>query len=328
AYIQPATGEKEADARHNREYTPREIHQLLETAGFAVTLLETGPFREEPRPEYGWVMRLLDQYKLPTHLRGDGIYAVGRKTGERRLVLRKRLELPADRRGGGGRPRNAGAGAHRDREDDRAGAPAQNHRPDFHSAAASHLAQSQPHPDHGAAGHPGPLSRLVRRRAMDPVHASAADANLLLRVRNRAANQVRKRSQPLRIRAVLLRRDAALAGLQRSVRAGADGHLGASEFREEAGFSGGDAAGESGGLGPGERVRDAGSVRRRGGYRQGASARDGRLAAAHSGAADLVHAGSVLVPRRAGCVCAGFRAVDRILSHAVVFPDSHLLPGV
>ena len=81
AYIQPATGEKEADARHNREYTPREIHQLLETAGFAVTLLETGPFREEPRPEYGWVMRLLDQYKLPTHLRGDGIYAVGRKTG-------------------------------------------------------------------------------------------------------------------------------------------------------------------------------------------------------------------------------------------------------
>jgi len=81
AYIQPATGEKEADARHNREYTPREVHQLLETAGFAVTLLETGPFREEPRPEYGWVLRLLDQYKLPTHLRGDGIYAVGRKTG-------------------------------------------------------------------------------------------------------------------------------------------------------------------------------------------------------------------------------------------------------
>jgi len=81
AYIKPATGEKEADARHNREYTPREIHQLLETSGFAVTLLETGPFREEPRPEYGWVERLLDRYKLPTHLRGDGIYAVGRKTG-------------------------------------------------------------------------------------------------------------------------------------------------------------------------------------------------------------------------------------------------------
>ncbi len=81
AYIKPASGEKEADARHNREYTPREVHQLLETSGFAVTLLETGPFREEPHPEYGWVTRLLDRYKLPTHLRGDGIYAVGRKTG-------------------------------------------------------------------------------------------------------------------------------------------------------------------------------------------------------------------------------------------------------
>ncbi len=46
-----------------------------------MTLLETGPFREEPRPEYGWVVPLLERYKLPTHLRGDGIYAVGRKTG-------------------------------------------------------------------------------------------------------------------------------------------------------------------------------------------------------------------------------------------------------
>jgi glycosyltransferase involved in cell wall biosynthesis/SAM-dependent methyltransferase len=81
AYIKPATGETEADARHNREYTPREIHQLLENAGFSVTLLETGPFREEPRPEYGWVVRLLERYKLPTHLRGDGIYAIGKKTG-------------------------------------------------------------------------------------------------------------------------------------------------------------------------------------------------------------------------------------------------------
>ncbi len=81
AYIKPAAPGEEADARHNREYTPREIHQLLENSGFTVTLLETGPFREEPRPEYGWVFRLLERYNLPTHLRGDGIYAVGRKTG-------------------------------------------------------------------------------------------------------------------------------------------------------------------------------------------------------------------------------------------------------
>jgi glycosyltransferase involved in cell wall biosynthesis/predicted SAM-dependent methyltransferase len=81
AYIKPAAPCEEADARHNREYTPREVHQLLENAGFTVTLLETGAFREEPKPEYRWVMRLLERYSLPTHLRGDGIYAVGRKTG-------------------------------------------------------------------------------------------------------------------------------------------------------------------------------------------------------------------------------------------------------
>jgi glycosyltransferase involved in cell wall biosynthesis/SAM-dependent methyltransferase len=86
AYVKPSTGATEPDARHNREYTPREIHQLLENAGFSVTLLETGPFREEPRPEYTWVERLLERYKLPAHLRGDGIYAVGRKTG----VVRER----------------------------------------------------------------------------------------------------------------------------------------------------------------------------------------------------------------------------------------------
>ena len=80
AYIKPnAAGE--ADPRHNREYTPREIHQLLENSGFEVTLLETGDFREEPHPEYGWVTHLLDRYGLEKSLRGEGIYAVGRKTG-------------------------------------------------------------------------------------------------------------------------------------------------------------------------------------------------------------------------------------------------------
>jgi hypothetical protein len=69
------------DARHNREYAPREIHQLLENSGFEVALLETGEFLEEPHPEHGWVTHLLERYMLPTHLRGDGIYAVGRKTG-------------------------------------------------------------------------------------------------------------------------------------------------------------------------------------------------------------------------------------------------------
>jgi SAM-dependent methyltransferase len=80
AYIRPSeTGQ--VDARHNREYTPREIRQLFETAGFEVTLLETGEFREEPHPELGWVSHLLKRYWLDTELRGDGIYAVGRKSG-------------------------------------------------------------------------------------------------------------------------------------------------------------------------------------------------------------------------------------------------------
>jgi glycosyltransferase involved in cell wall biosynthesis/SAM-dependent methyltransferase len=81
AYIKPAEGTGEVDARHNREYAPREIHLLLENSGFEVTLLETGEFRDEPHPEFGWINHLLERYRLPTDLRGDGIYAVGRKTG-------------------------------------------------------------------------------------------------------------------------------------------------------------------------------------------------------------------------------------------------------
>jgi len=81
AYIKPAEGTGEVDARHNREYAPREIHLLLENSGFEVTLLETGEFRDEPHPEFGWIHHLLERYRLPTDLRGDGIYAVGRKTG-------------------------------------------------------------------------------------------------------------------------------------------------------------------------------------------------------------------------------------------------------
>lgn len=80
AYIRP-NPEGDVDARHNREYTPREVYQLLENSGFEVAHLETAAFREEPRPEYHWVLHLLRRYQLPTDLRGDGIYALGRKSG-------------------------------------------------------------------------------------------------------------------------------------------------------------------------------------------------------------------------------------------------------
>ncbi len=80
AYIRPRT-EGEIEARHNREYTPREIDALLQNSGFEVTLLETGPFRDAPKPELRWVEHLLDRYILDPANRGDGIYAVGRKAG-------------------------------------------------------------------------------------------------------------------------------------------------------------------------------------------------------------------------------------------------------
>ena len=81
AYILPARNGEEVDARHNREYAPREIADLFRDAGFEVRRLETGPFREEPRPEHRWVEHLLRAYELSAELRGDGIYAVGVKQG-------------------------------------------------------------------------------------------------------------------------------------------------------------------------------------------------------------------------------------------------------
>jgi glycosyltransferase involved in cell wall biosynthesis/SAM-dependent methyltransferase len=79
SYIRPRSGE--VDPRHNREYTPREVAALFRDSGFELTLLDTGPFRDEPHPELRWVGHLLEKYILTTEHRGDGIYALGRKTG-------------------------------------------------------------------------------------------------------------------------------------------------------------------------------------------------------------------------------------------------------
>jgi len=49
SYLRPDRGTP-VDARHHREYTPIEVHLLLEDSGFEVALLETGPFRDAPRP--------------------------------------------------------------------------------------------------------------------------------------------------------------------------------------------------------------------------------------------------------------------------------------
>lgn len=81
AYIQPLAGEAETGARHAREYAPREIAYLFRDAGFELTLLDTGEFREEPHPEHEWARHLLEDYKFDRELRGDGLYATGLKRG-------------------------------------------------------------------------------------------------------------------------------------------------------------------------------------------------------------------------------------------------------
>lgn len=81
AYILPRQHGEEAEARHNREYTPREVHLLFWEAGLEVTRLETGEFLELPHPEHHVIAHMLSQYHWSGELRGDGIYCVGRKAG-------------------------------------------------------------------------------------------------------------------------------------------------------------------------------------------------------------------------------------------------------
>jgi SAM-dependent methyltransferase len=81
AYVLPPEEGKEPDARHNREYSPKEIQMLLLNSGFEFASLETGEFLDAPKPEHEWVVHLLERYELPKDLRGDGIYAVARKAG-------------------------------------------------------------------------------------------------------------------------------------------------------------------------------------------------------------------------------------------------------
>ncbi len=81
AYIRPRAEGEETEARHNREYVPMEIQHLLTDAGFDVVRLETGEFLDEPHPEYAWIDHLMERYSIHRNLRGDGIYALGSKTG-------------------------------------------------------------------------------------------------------------------------------------------------------------------------------------------------------------------------------------------------------
>ena len=79
-YIQPNKQDRAAP-RHAREYAPRDIHELFSAAGLEIVQLETGPYTTDRGAEHDWVKHLINRYDLSSHLRGEAIYAVGRKVG-------------------------------------------------------------------------------------------------------------------------------------------------------------------------------------------------------------------------------------------------------
>jgi glycosyltransferase involved in cell wall biosynthesis/SAM-dependent methyltransferase len=64
---------------HSREYTPDEIRLLLADSGFIVLSVETGPYGETTLEDPRWVLPVLKGLNRPTALRGDCIFAIGRK---------------------------------------------------------------------------------------------------------------------------------------------------------------------------------------------------------------------------------------------------------
>jgi SAM-dependent methyltransferase len=92
SYIRPS-GDGTVDPRHSREYTPIEIAQLVEAAGFRVEHLETGDYNEQA-PSYEEARRVLEAHRLSTTLRGEVIFCRARKTGPLRDRWPKELYYP------------------------------------------------------------------------------------------------------------------------------------------------------------------------------------------------------------------------------------------
>jgi SAM-dependent methyltransferase len=63
--------------QHNREYSPYEVGLALAAAGFTVIELETEDVWLRSNPA---ILKLLEEVELNTHLRGDNIFALARKT--------------------------------------------------------------------------------------------------------------------------------------------------------------------------------------------------------------------------------------------------------
>ncbi len=75
-YIYGLYNRKNPADRHSREYTPVDVRIALESAGFKVVRLFTGNVWHEADEEF---LRWLDQTGVPRDLRGDNIFALGRK---------------------------------------------------------------------------------------------------------------------------------------------------------------------------------------------------------------------------------------------------------
>jgi SAM-dependent methyltransferase len=77
-YLYPQYNTREALDQHRREYAPREIGDLLTAAGFTVEELETQDVWLRSNPA---ILDLLEGLLISIDLRGDNIFALGRKTG-------------------------------------------------------------------------------------------------------------------------------------------------------------------------------------------------------------------------------------------------------
>jgi SAM-dependent methyltransferase len=77
-YLYPQYNINDLMDQHRREYAPLEIGEMLAAAGFTVEALETQDVWLRSNPA---ILDLLEELMIPTELRGDNIFARGRKTG-------------------------------------------------------------------------------------------------------------------------------------------------------------------------------------------------------------------------------------------------------
>ena len=78
-YIYGSYNTRSRADRHSREYTPKDVRLALEAAGFKVVTLFTENLWHQTDEGF---LRSLDHTGVPRELRGDNIFAVGRKMSQ------------------------------------------------------------------------------------------------------------------------------------------------------------------------------------------------------------------------------------------------------